>query len=214
MNASLRRRSTAAIAFVLAVQGLGAQAPDGAPLFDGRSLAGWEGDIGRTWRVENGAIVGGSLAETVPRNEFLTTTRDFANFILRLQFRLEGTEGFINGGVQFRSRRLQEPAHEMIGYQADIGENYWGALYDESRRNRVLAGPDQGAIADVRVGEWNDYEIRADGRRIRLTLNGQQTVDYTEPDTTLPQAGLIGLQIHGGGKALIRYRNIRIEELP
>jgi hypothetical protein len=193
-----------------------AQAPaTGVPLFDGRTLTGWAGDIGRTWRVEDGAIVGGSLSETVPRNEFLTTTRDYADFVLRLQFKLEGSEGFINAGVQFRSRRLEQPAHEMIGYQADIGANYWGGLYDESRRNVVLALPDQKAVlAHVRLNDWNDYEIRAEGRRIRLTLNGHQTIDYTEPDATVPQTGLIGLQIHGDGKALVRYRHITIEELP
>ena len=200
---------------VLVLASVSAQSPVGASLFDGKTFTGWEGDIGRTWRVEDDALVGGSLSDTVPRNEFLTTTRDYANFVLRLQFKLEGSEGFINAGVQFRSRRLEKPAHEMIGYQADIGAGYWGGLYDESRRNVVLALPDQKAVmAHVRLDDWNDYEVRAEGRRIRLTLNGHQTIDYTEPDTTLPQSGLIGLQIHGAGKALVRYRNIRIEELP
>jgi hypothetical protein len=207
------RRGVTVAGLVLACVNLAAQTPVGTPLFNGRSFEGWTGDIGRTWRIEDGAIVGGSLSETVPQNEFLTTTRDYTDFVLRLQFKLEGTEGFINGGVQFRSRRLQQPAHEMIGYQADIGANYWGGLYDESRRNVVLALPDQKAVmAHVKVGDWNDYEIRAEGRRIRLTLNGHQTIDYTEPDATLPQTGLIGLQIHGGGKALIRYRNLSFEE--
>ncbi|MCC7044944.1 MAG: DUF1080 domain-containing protein [Acidobacteria bacterium] len=212
----MTKSATWCAALVLVLGAVYAQAPaTRVPLFDGRTLTGWTGDIGRTWRVEDGAIVGGSLSETVPRNEFLTTTREYADFVLRLQFKLEGSEGFINAGVQFRSRRLEKPAHEMIGYQADIGANYWGGLYDESRRNVVLALPDQKAVmAHVRIDDWNDYEIRAEGRRIRLTLNGHQTVDYTEADTTLPQTGLIGLQIHGDGKALVRYRNITIDELP
>jgi hypothetical protein len=212
----LKRIITCAAVMAAALCGLAAQAPS-APvsLFDGKTLTGWDGDIGRTWRIEDGAIVGGSLAERVPRNEFLCTTRDYTNFILRLEFKLEGTEGFINGGVQFRSRRLTTPAHEMIGYQADLGAGYWGALYDESRRNRVLAAPDpQAALEHLRPGDWNRYEVHADGRRIRLTLNGYQTVDYTEPDAALPQTGLIGLQIHGDGKALVRFRNITIQELP
>lgn len=212
----MTKSATWCAALVLVLAAVSAQEPaTGVPLFDGRTLTGWAGDIGRTWRVEDGAIVGGSLSETVPRNEFLTTTRDYADFVLRLQFKLEGSEGFINAGVQFRSRRLEQPAHEMIGYQADIGANYWGGLYDESRRNVVLALPDQKAVlAHVRLNDWNDYEIRAEGRRIRLTLNGHQTIDYTEPDATVPQTGLIGLQIHGDGKALVRYRHITIEELP
>ena len=184
------------------------------PLFDGRTFSGWEGDTGRTWRIEDGALVGGSLTETVPRNDFLVTTRSFGDFVLRLKFKLEGTDGFVNAGVQFRSQRATKPAHEMVGYQADIGAKYWGALYDETRRNKVLAGPDPAeAERLVKIGDWNDYEIRAEGPRIQLFLNGKQTVDYTEPDPAIPRSGLIGLQVHGGGKAKVSYRDLTIEEL-
>ena len=79
---------------------------------------GWEGDTNRTWRVENGEIAGGSLRANVPRNEFLCTTRAFTNFVIRLKFKLTGKSGFINAGVQFRSRRVQDPPNEMAGYQA------------------------------------------------------------------------------------------------
>ena len=182
-------------------------------LFDGKTFRGWEGDTRQTWRIENGALVGGSLRDTVPHNEFLCTTRPYANFVLRLRFKLVGT-GFVNAGVQFRSRRAAEPAYEMIGYQADLGNGYWASLYDESRRNRTLAKPDSVQLTKLlRRNGWNDYEIRCEGRRIRLRLNGEQTVDYTEPDTTLGQSGLIGLQIHGGGKAEASYKDIFIEEL-
>lgn len=192
----------------------GMQRDRSVSLFDGRTLAGWEGDTTKMWRVEDGALVGGSLSETVPKNDFLATTKRYGDFVLRLQFKLAGT-GFVNAGVQFRSERLREPAHEMTGYQADLGEKFWGSLYDESRRNRVLLGPDQTRMATlVKAGDWNDYEIRAEGRRIRLTLNGHQTVDYTEDDPAIPLSGLIALQIHGGGKAQVSYRNITIVELP
>lgn len=200
-----------AIAAAVAVAAGAQPAGTAVPLFDGRTFEGWEGDTARTWRIEDGAIVGGSLTETVPRNDFLVTVREFSDFVLRLQFKLEGKEGFVNSGVQFRSQRAKEPAHEMVGYQADIGAKYWGSLYDETRRNTVLAGPDQTEVMPhVRTSDWNDYEIRAEGRRIRLFLNGRQTVDYTEPDPSIPQSGRIGLQIHGGGKARVWFRNITI----
>jgi hypothetical protein len=186
----------------------------GVSLFDGKTFTGWEGDTQKTWRIRDGAIVGGSLTESVPRNDFLCTTREYANFVLRLKFKLVGTEGFVNAGVQFRSKRLTDPAHEMTGYQADLGAKYWGSLYDESRRNKTLAQPDAALVMTlVKLDDWNDYEIRAEGRRIRLFINGQQTVDYTEPDETIPQSGLIGLQIHGGGKAEVSYKDITIEVL-
>ena len=185
------------------------------PLFDGKTFQGWEGDTKGTWRIEEGALVGGSLTTTVPRNDFLVTTRSYGNFVLRLKFKLTGSEGFVNSGVQFRSQRATKPAHEMIGYQADLGAKYWGSLYDETRRNRILAEADPAVIAKaVKLNDWNDYEIRAEGRRVRLSINGQQTVDYTEPDESIPQTGLIGLQIHGGGKAQVYFKDIVIEELP
>ena len=181
-------------------------------LFDGRTFAGWEGDTKSTWRIQEGAIVGGSLSTQVPRNEFLTTTRSFGDFVLRVKFKVVGTEGFINGGVQIRSQRVKEPPNEMSGYQADLGDKYWGSLYDESRRNKTLVAPPAEVIKEIlKPGDWNDYEIRAEGPRIRLSINGRQTVDYTEPDPKIPRDGLIGLQVHGGGKVETWYKDITIE---
>ena len=60
------------------------------PLFDGKTLAGWEGDTAKTWRVEDGAIVGGSLDAVVPRNEFLCTTKAYGDFQLKVTFKLVG----------------------------------------------------------------------------------------------------------------------------
>ena len=186
----------------------------GAPvsLFDGRSLRGWEGET-NVWRVRDEVIVGGSMNGN-PRNEFLVTTRSYTNFLLRLEYRLIGTEGFVNGGVQFRSVRVSDPPNEMRGYQADIGAGFSGCLYDESRRNTLLARPSDETIKRLeKAGDWNRYEIRCEGTRIQLWLNGEQTVDYTEPDAAIPQSGLIGLQIHGDNKAEISFRNITIQEL-
>ena len=183
-------------------------------LFDGETFDGWEGDTITTWRIENGAIVGGSLTETVPHNDFLCTEKSYSDFILRLKFKLQSKEGFKNAGIQFRSQRLTDPAYEMIGYQADIGPGYYGALYDESRRKAVLVGPDSLAVSKIfKPNQWNDYEIRAEGKHIQLFLNGQKTVDYTEPDASIPQEGLIGLQIHGGGKTVVAYKDLVLAEL-
>jgi len=183
-------------------------------LFDGETFIGWEGDTINTWHINDGTIVGGSLTDTVPHNDFLVTTESYDNFILKLKCKLEGSEGFINAGVQFRSQRLKDPAYEMIGYQADMGADYWGALYDESRRRKVLAAPDSLTINSmVKLGHWNDYEIHAQGSRIRLFLNGNKTVDYTEEDLSIPQTGFIGLQIHGDGKARVSYKEITIKKV-
>lgn len=174
----------------------------------------WEGDTRKTWRIRDGVITGGSLAETVPHNDFLRTVKEYRNFDLRLKVKLSGT-GFVNGGIQLRSRPADEPDYEMVGYQADMGEGYWGSLYDESRRNKVLAHTHAEIIRRiVKPNDWNEYVIRCEGKRIRLWLNRVLTVDYTEPDDSIPLAGKIGLQVHGGGKTEAAYRDITIQELP
>jgi hypothetical protein len=187
------------------------------PLFDGKTFAGWQGDTNKTWRIEGGALVGGSLEDKVPRNEFLRSQRSYTNFILRVKVKIIGTAagGFINGGVQVRSQPARTPPNEMVGYQCDAGEGWWGALYDESRRNKVLVKPDPKALERaLRKDDWNDYLIRCEGRRIRTSLNGVEMIDYTEPEETIPQSGFLGLQVHAGGPAVAFYKDIRIEELP
>jgi len=119
-----------------------ADEPGFTPLFDGKSLAGWEGDE-RVFRIEDGVIVAGSATERVAHNEFLASKDEFGDFELRLKARLVGKGQ--NAGVQFRSQRM--PDHfEMIGYQCDMGvmqgRPIWGALYDESRRRKFLVEPD------------------------------------------------------------------------
>ncbi|WP_035605250.1 DUF1080 domain-containing protein [Haloferula sp. BvORR071] len=188
---------------------------DPVPLFDGKTLEGWEGDT-KVWRVEDGAIVGGSM-EGNARNEFLTTKQSYKNFILRLEYKLVGTEGFVNGGVQFHSQRAKEQKqeHEMIGYQADIGAGYSGCLNNELRKPQFLGVADKAQVKSIeKPGEWNRYEIRVEGPRVQLSINGTKTSEYTEKDPAVPLEGLIGLQIHGNCKAVISFRKIEIESLP
>jgi len=182
-------------------------------LFDGKTFNGWEGNL-KIFRIEQGAIVGGSLQAKVQRNEFLCTTKEYSDFALRLKFKLLGDSRGANAGIQFRTERIPNH-HEVIGYQADVGQNYWGALYDESRRRKVLAGPTPEEVEKLfKPNDWNEYVIRAEGRRIRLELNGRQTVDYTEPDETIKQTGCICLQIHGGPPSEAWYKEITLEALP
>ena len=128
--------------------------------------------------IENGEIVAGKPDVKQPRNEFLCTTRDYADFELRLEYR----RGDNNGGIQFRSERHVPKHHEVSGYQADFAR-VDGCLYDESRRNRFLAvfGVPEVDLASeagrpaalssrrkpraenekkLKIGEWNRYRIR------------------------------------------------------
>lgn len=211
MNA-LPRFVVASLALLAAA--LPAAAAQATPLFDGKSLAGWEGDL-KLWRVENGLIIGGGLKEKMARNVFLATTRSFQNFDLRVKIKIEGTEGMINSGIQIRSVRVPEST-EMAGYQVDAGEKWWGKLYDESRRRKVISeSPDlTAATAAVKPNDWNEMRILAEGPRIRSWINGVPALDYTEAEPNIAQDGHIGLQVHGGGIVQVSFKDIVIQELP
>ncbi len=182
-------------------------------IFDGKTLNGWEGNT-NNWRVEDGCIAAGRMEQKQPHNEFLATTREFGNFELRLQYKVEGSNGFVNGGVQFWSQRVTNN-FEVSGYQADLGAETDGNLYDESRRDKNLAEAKKETRATaLKPGHWNDYRIRAEGRHIQLWLNDVKTVDFTETDESIPHRGIIALQIHGGANTKVQYRHLEIVELP
>lgn len=174
-------------------------------LFDGKTLSGWEGDR-KLWSAEGGLLIGRSPG--INYNDFLTTEREWGDFELRLQFRLLGGQG--NSGIQFRSRKI--PGH-VSGYQADIGDGYWGFLYDEARRNKVLVRSPAELERVLEKDGWNDYSILSQGNRTVLKVNGLTTVDYSEPDPSIARKGIIALQIHSGGPMEIQFADIRIRAL-
>jgi len=184
-------------------------------LFDGKTFNGWEGNM-KFFRIEDGAVVAGNLKTRIPRNEFLCTKKTYGDFELRLKVKLVGTNASPNAGIQFRTKRIPNH-HEVSGYQADMGgrdDFYWGALYDEQRRNRILAKPRKATLAKaLKPNEWNDYVIRAVGPRVLLFLNGVKTADFTELDPKVARTGIIGLQIHSGAPTEAWYKDITIKIL-
>ena len=200
-----------AAALTVPVDGQAPRSRKPAAIFDGKTFDGWEGDL-KIFRIENGSIVGGSLKEKIARNEFLCTKNNYGDFELRLKVKLLGGDK-ANAGVQFRTKRIPNH-HEVSGFQADMGTGWWGALYDESRRNKVLKGPDQAKMKEIiKQGEWNDYVVRAEGNRIQLWVNGFQTVDYTEEDPAIERTGVIAVQIHEGPPSEAWYREIMLVDL-
>jgi hypothetical protein len=176
-------------------------------LFNGKDLSGWEGDT-KLWSATDKTIVGNSPG--IKRNEFLATTKEYGDFELRLEFRLRDGAG--NTGIQFRSQRVPDST-AVMGYQADIGEHYWGCLYDEHRRNKVLVQAPESLDAVLKKDGWNRYHIRAQGDRVQLKMNGLTTVDYVEPDQSIARRGIIALQVHSGPAMKIEFRNLRIKSL-
>ncbi len=180
---------------------------DSQPLFNGKNLEDWEGNLD-LWRVEDGMIVGDSKG--LDHNEFLATRKLYGDFELQLEFRLKNGEG--NTGIQFRSKRAPNST-AVTGYQADIGQQYWGCLYDEHRRNKILAQAPAELSKVLKKNDWNTYLIRAEGDRITLKVNGLTTVDYREPDPEIAREGIIALQVHSGPAMRIEFKNLRLRQL-
>jgi len=209
------RNSNSLVRELLAVRAhrqVQAAAPAGSergfePLFNGRDLEGWQQDTPGIWSVRDGMIVGKST--NLRHNDFLRARKHYKDFTLKLSFRLIGGVG--NSGIQFRSQPVPN-SHELSGYQADIGETYWGCLYDESRRRKVLVQASPAHLAGLRKDGWNEYIITARGNHITLDLDGVRTVDYQETEPGMDVAGLIALQVHSGPGLEVQFKDIRILE--
>ena len=190
-------------------------AQDGfTPLFNGRNLDGWDIDTASAWSVRDGVVIGKTPG--LKYNEFLRTKKHYSDFVLKLSMRIVNGKG--NSGVQFRSEPVPD-SHEVSGYQADAGASpkgfvYWGCLYDESRRRKILACPDKDVQGKFALDAWHDYTITAKGSRIQLEVDGVQTVDYTEKDPGIETTGFIALQVHSANHPIeVHFKNVRIREL-
>ncbi len=201
------------------------------PIFDGKTLEGWVQKGGKAkYHVEDGQIVGTSVTGTP--NSFMTTKKHYANFILELEFL---PDAVLNSGVQIRSNAYDEPktytwkdkngkeksrivpAHKVHGYQVEIdpSDRAWTAgIYDESRRGWLNnLKENEPARKAFKKGEWNHLRVVANGDSIKTYLNGVPAADLKDDMTP---CGFIGLQVHNFKENghQIRWRNIRIQELP
>lgn len=183
-------------------------------LFDGETFEGWEGPED-FFRIEDGAIIAGSLTEQIPTNLFMCTEKEFEDFDLSLKVRFQPYSN--NGGIQIRTERIPND-HEVIGYQVDVGYAgdmpVWASIYDESRRNRFVAEADAERIAALlKKDNFNDYRILCKGPSLKVWFNGEQVIDYVEEEEGIARKGKICVQIHGGSPAEASYKDIVIEEL-
>ena len=96
----------------------------------------------------------------------------------------------------------------MLGYQADVGPGWWGKLYEEEGRALLW---DKSGESHVKYGEWNHYEVRAQGSRIQTWINGQLCVDLDDPKGA--KRGIMALQLHSGGPTEVRFRNVEMKVL-
>ncbi len=210
-----------------------------APIFDGKSLANWDGDP-TYWRVENGALIGEITPETIiKRNTFIIWRGGTpADFELKVQYRISARG---NSGINYRSIQLTDAPWSLAGYQDDIdgsernqpplrhtGQNYEerGRTFLALRGQMVRVDPGAklaviGSVGDgqaltkfVRNEDWNECHIIARGHVITHLLNGQVMSVLVDDDPKNRRAdGLIGVQVHVGPPMKIEFRNFRLKTL-
>lgn len=184
-------------------------------IFNGSSLEGWKAvkaSNQKYWTVVDGVITGGDGVNKIPVNTYLQTIKAYENFEFRCLFRLTGDHdlGLINSGIQYRSTIKDG---KIIGYQADIGKGYWGDIYDEHRRGKLVGGDLSTLKYILKEDGWNSYIVRCVGNKHELYINGVKTCEYIETDKNIPSKGVFGMQLHSGGNAKIELKHITITEL-
>jgi hypothetical protein len=186
-----------------------------ASLFDGKSLDKWQGSISG-YEIKDGVMIcqpqgGGNIY----------TKDEYADFVFRFEFKLSPGA---NNGVGIRTPLQGDPAY--VGMEVQI-------LDDSSDRYKGVAdwqrhGSVYGVVAAKRghlnpVGEWNTEEIAVQGRRIKVTLNGEEIVNADLDEASTPKTidgkdhpglknekGHIAFCGHG---TKVEFRNLRIKEL-
>lgn len=171
MKLKIRTLSLILISCFCFISALAQKKKDFKPIFDGKTLTGWEGDP-VYWRVEDGAIVGEITADKLLKtNTFIIWKGgEPKNFELKLEYKIT-TDG--NSGVNYRSEQLSDVPHALKGYQADIdGKNrYTGQNYEERKRTTlayrgqktIISGTKdpKAAVRDfVKNNAWTNVEIK------------------------------------------------------
>ena len=209
--------------------------PGFGPIFDGKTLAGWEGDP-RYWRVESGSLVGEITADTVIKSNTFIIWRGGqpGDFDLKLDYRItpDGNSGINYRSVVVPDAVTPENRFAMRGYQCDIDgrKRYSGNSYEEKGRlflalrgqlTRIVGGRppvlissfgDPGDLAKGITDEWNAVHIIARGNTLTHVINGQlMSVVIDDDAPNRPTNGLIGVQVHVGPPMKVEFRRMRLK---
>ena len=212
------------------------------PLFDGQSLAGWDGKP-EFFSVKDGAIhAETTVANPLKKNTFLIYTNGvFADFELRFDYKVVGG----NSGMQYRSER--QPDYVMKGYQSDFENTnrFTGMFFEENGRmfmgqpgefvtvkpltdEAKAKDPKARALLDKTVfatkadvfshiadaTAWHSMTIIARGNTFVHIVDGRvMSVAVDEDAANFKKSGLIGLQVHSGPPMTIDLKNVRIREI-
>ncbi len=174
-------------------------------IFNGKDLTGWTIHGTEKWYVDNGELV----CESGPDKQYgyLSTDKNYKNFILRLKFKLEanGNSGvFIRSGIE---------GTKISGWQVEVAppDHHTGGIYESYGRGWIIK-PRAEDEKNLKPDDWNDMRIYVLNDEVTTWLNGKQMV-YLKDEKIGQGIGFIALQIHDGGGIKVRWKNIRIKEL-
>ena len=175
-------------------------------IFNGKDLTGWTVHGTEKWYVENKELV----CESGPDKAYgyLSTDKSYRNFELTLEFKQEA-DG--NSGVFIRS---SIDGVKISGWQIEVAPagKHTGGIYESYGRGWLIK-PEPEDEKHLKPGKWNKLRIVAVNDTITTYLNGHQQVQLKDEKIGAGN-GFIALQIHDGGGIKVRWKNIRITELP
>ncbi len=193
------------IAFLF-IAAIAALAADFKPLFDGKTLKGWTPAPGGKWEVKDGAIVGTS-PKSERRHGILLTDKQYSDFVVKAKFRVHSGDS----GFYFRAERVKS-AVSVNGFQVEVDTSQeTGGLYETGGRAWVHR-PTAAVIKKrkYKKGEWTDLELSAIGGHIVVKINGVISTELKNDKSR--RKGHIGLQLHGGQKMHVEFKDILIME--
>lgn len=191
---------------LLSVLSLTGFAQKAVSIFNGKDLTGWTINGTEKWYVEGKELV----CESGPDKQYgyLSTKKNYKNFILTLQFKQEANG---NSGVFFRS---SIEGVKISGWQVEVAplNSHTGGVYESYGRGWLIQ-PKAEDEQWLKQGEWNTMKIKVVGDETTTWLNGHQMI-YIKDEKIGAGIGFIALQIHDGGGIKVRWKNLKIVELP
>jgi len=204
-------------------------------IFNGKDLSGWEGLEGY-WSVEDGVISGHETKDKSKQTFLIFTGFPVNDFELHVKYKFATPDG--NSGIQFRSKVLDHKTCRVGGYQADCDAKggYDGCIYDEAsvaggrgvmstrgekttwdaenkRHNEKLAEDNAELRKLIKVGDWNDVVLVANGNHITYSINGHLMTDLTDDSPKALKEGVLAFQLHAGYTMDIQFKDVKIKVL-
>ena len=202
------------------------------PIFDGKTLNGWETPDPSYWSVEDGALTAKSTPEHLCTvNQYLVWEGgELGDFELKLMYRMV-SEADVNGGFQFRSKVL--PDHDVSGYQVDNDTrgDWLVRLYDEHGREDLALRGQKTAIDEngnrtvteipgatgepgFSLDTWHEYHLICKGTHLTLNVNGKTVAEVIDNDPKeQDRSGILALQLHSNPPVLVQFKDIHLKRL-